>query len=111
MGGFGNQNWGQLANSQGEGGWVGCLAGLFGQIGGGASGVMWGQGYGPDEEGWFDYINGRPPEKALCQFKLHDDGVPWVGYITDLHPQFNAAYLKWRLTGIAKESGFNDWSR
>lgn len=43
-----------------------------------------------------------PPDKALYLFK-RDDGKPWVGYADFFYPEFNVAYLKWKLTGIAKE--------
>ena len=55
-----------------------------------------------DTEGWVDYINCSPKKDVLCQFKQHEDGIPWVGYSSEFHPEFNVAYLKWRLTGIAK---------
>ena len=54
-------------------------------------------------DGWHTYIGDPSPPRALCQFKQHDDGVPWVGYGKDVSPYFNVAYLKWRYTGIAKQ--------
>ena len=57
---------------------------------------------GPGKDGWYDYNYHQPAHDALCQFKQYDDGEPWIGY-ADFSPEFNVAYLKWRLTGIAKE--------
>ena len=60
---------------------------------------------GPDKDGWYAYIYGAPPKDALCQFKQDVEGYiggPWVGYSSDFSPEFNVAYLKWRLTGIAR---------
>lgn len=106
MGGFSNQNWNALVNQR-----IGVdgFASLLGFIGGlgATSGI---QEETPDEDGWFNYIGCRCPRLSLCQFKQHKDGIPWVGYAYEFRPEFNVAYLKWRLTGIAKESGFNDWS-
>lgn len=103
----------QLANSVG---WLlsgfvepnSFLEALFGGSGNGNLGAS--ASYGPDSDGWYNYADNPPNEKALCQFKQHKDGVPWVGHPSDFSPYFNVAYLKWRLTGIAKEAGFNEWS-
>jgi hypothetical protein len=78
------------------------LEGAFG-LGFSQANALWGPSE-PDEEGWCRYVPGSlPPEKALCLFKRGDDGEPWVGY-AGFYPEFNIAYLKWKLTGIAKES-------
>ena len=80
---------------------VGFWNSLFGSIGGlGVSSL------GPDKDGWYTYFYSAPPKDALCQFKQDVEGYvggPWVGYSSDFSPEFNVAYLKWRLTGIAKE--------
>ena len=77
--------------------------GLFGSLFGlGTSQAFWAPS-GPDEEGWCLYEpSSLPPDKALYLFK-RDDGKPWVGYADFFYPEFNVAYLKWKLTGIAKE--------
>ncbi len=68
---------------------------------------------GPDEDGWHTYIGDRPPEDTLCVFERHTETYQtpsfpqitrWVGYRNEFHPEFNIANLKWRLTGIAKET-------
>ncbi len=57
-----------------------------------------------DSDGWYDYVGNPAPKNKLCQFKQHGDGDPWVGYASEFRPEMNVAYLKWKLTGIAKEA-------
>jgi hypothetical protein len=101
MGGFANTDWTQLANinsqmTQGCAGFTDALwNALLGDLGGrGLSSFV-------DEEGWCNYINWKPDNDDLCQFK-QPDAPPWIDYPRNLHPALNIAYLKWRLTGIAK---------
>ena len=112
MGSGSNPLWDQLGvpQQQGMGNMFSNLFGYLGGLGsissGGLGNFQWGEGYGPDADGWLGYIGHPPPEGALCQFyqDIDDAPEPWVGYKSDLRPELNVAYLKWRLTGIAKES-------
>lgn len=51
-------------------------------------------------EQWNSYEFIRPPE-VLCQF-MNQRGEIFVAKPSNLHPEFNVAGLKWRLTGIAR---------
>lgn len=54
-----------------------------------------------------------PPRDALVRFKQETTGRQWTGrwselrpqFNPELHPQFNVAYLWWKLTGIERMKG------
>ena len=100
MGNLANQNWAlaQGSSQENQGPWNSLLAGLLGSIDSQAPYV--------DSNGWHAYAGDAPPKYALCMFR--NDGfekpIEWVGYPYDIHPEANIAYLKWKLTGLAKET-------
>ena len=57
----------------------------------------------PDKDGWYTWIDKHPPDK-LIQYKHESWDTAIVGYAKDLYPEANISGLKWRLTGIGKET-------
>ena len=53
--------------------------------------------------GWIGYIIEQPDPDALVRFWNEYSGEKWTGYLRDLNPEFNCAYLWWKLTGIERE--------
>lgn len=82
---------------------VGFFGSLLGTLGGAGAAYM----CAPDSDGWYDYVGNPAPKDKLCQFKQgheENEGEPWVGYASEFRPEMNVAYLKWKLTGIGKET-------
>ena len=93
---FGNQ---QMSGLTGQSccGFLQSILGGLGSIGASAA-------CAPDSNGWYPYGYDGPPKDKLLQFYQPTTGQVWVGYRAELHPEFNIANLKWRLTGIGKET-------
>jgi hypothetical protein len=51
----------------------------------------------------------RPEIDSLVRFWNEYSGEKWTGYVTELHPESNIAYLWWKETGIDKE-GRTSWT-
>lgn len=69
-------------------------------------------------EDWTSYEFQPAPPTLLCLFRRNEDSIRqlqrigqlrevnlrvWTGYAQDFSPEFNAANLEWKLTGIARE--------
>lgn len=53
--------------------------------------------------GWTPHLIRTAPSGLLCSFWNEYNRDLWVGYADDLRPEYNVAYLWWKLTGIGRE--------
>ena len=51
---------------------------------------------------WTSYIDRPAPPDALVRFKNEITGEEWTGRGRELHPEFNVAYLWWKMTGLER---------
>ena len=58
----------------------------------------------PDEDGWYDWTRDYPPFNKLLIVRREEWEKPVVLFRDELNPMTNVNGLKWKLTGIAKET-------
>ena len=58
----------------------------------------------PDEDGWYDWMRDYPPFNKLLIVWREGWEKPAVLFRDELSPMTNVSGLKWKLTGITKET-------